>query len=205
MRILYNIVFSGKTVPDKNPGIIRENLMNLLKTNEKGIERFFSGKPIIIRDNLDFESAERVKQTFEKAGAICSLEPVNVSDNNNKPQPLIAQRYVKTADGKNMIITNIEIIPGKTIVDHFGLVSGSTIRTKHAGKDLMAALKNLIGGELKGYTLLLQEARQEAMNRMIEQAGRLGANAVVNVRFSTASMARGAAELLVYGTAVRVK
>jgi len=205
MRILYNIVFFFFFVPDINPGTIRENLMNLLKTNEKGIDRFFSGKPIIIRENLDFESAERVKQTFEKAGAICTLEPVNVSDDNNKPQPLIAQRYIKTADGKNMIITNIEIIPGKTIVDHFGLVSGSTIRAKHAGKDLMAALKNLIGGELKGYTVLLQEARQEAMNRMIEQAGRLGANAVVNVRFSTASVAQGAAELLVYGTAVRVK
>jgi len=205
MRILYNIVFAGKTVPGKNLSEIRGRLMELLKTNEKGIDRFFSGKPIIIRENLDFESAERVKQTFEKAGAICTLEPVNVSDEKTPPQLLVAQRYVKTADGKNIIITNIESIPGKTIVDHFGLVSGSTIRAKHVGRDIMASLKNLVGGELKGYTELLQESRKQAMDRMIQQALQLGANAIVNIRFSTSSVAQGAAELYVYGTAVRVK
>ncbi|MGB2956464.1 MAG: YbjQ family protein [Anaerolineales bacterium] len=104
-----------------------------------------------------------------------------------------------------MIITNIETVPGKTIVEHFGLVSGSTIRAKHVGRDLMAGLKNLVGGELKGYTQLLHESRQQAMDRMIEQARQLGANAIVNVRFSTSSVAQGAAELYAYGTAVHIK
>lgn len=104
-----------------------------------------------------------------------------------------------------MIITNIETVPGKTIVEHFGLVSGSTIRAKHVGRDIMAGLKNLVGGELKGYTQLLHESRQQAVERMIEQARQLGANAVVNVRFSTSSVAQGAAELYAYGTAVHIK
>jgi len=103
-----------------------------------------------------------------------------------------------------MIITNIETVPGKTIVEHFGLVSGSTIRAKHVGRDIMAGLKNLVGGELKGYTQLLHESRQQALERMIEQARQLGANAVVNVRFSTSSVAQGAAELYAYGTAVYI-
>ncbi len=104
-----------------------------------------------------------------------------------------------------MIVTNIESVPGKQIVEHFGLVAGSTIRAKHIGRDIMASLKNLVGGELKGYTELLQESRAQAMERMIAQARQLGANAVVNVRFSTSSVAQGAAELYVYGTAVRVE
>jgi uncharacterized protein YbjQ (UPF0145 family) len=104
-----------------------------------------------------------------------------------------------------MIITNIESVPGKTIVEHFGLVSGSTIRAKHVGRDLMAGLKNLVGGELKGYTQLLHESRQQAIDRMIEQSRQLGANAIINVRFSTSSVAQGAAELYAYGTAVRIK
>lgn len=104
-----------------------------------------------------------------------------------------------------MILTNVEIVPGKTIVEHFGLVSGSTIRAKHVGRDLMASLKNIVGGELKGYTQLLQESRRQATERMIEQARELGANAIVNVRFSTSSVAQGAAELYAYGTAVRVE
>jgi uncharacterized protein YbjQ (UPF0145 family) len=104
-----------------------------------------------------------------------------------------------------MIITNIENVPGKTVVEHFGLVSGSTIRAKHVGRDLMASLKNLVGGELKGYTQLLQESRKQAMDRLIEQARQLGANAIVNIRFSTSSVAQGAAELYTYGTAVRVE
>jgi uncharacterized protein YbjQ (UPF0145 family) len=112
---------------------------------------------------------------------------------------------LKIIDGGKMIITNIETIPGKTIVEHFGLVSGSTIRAKHVGRDIMAGLKNLVGGELKGYTQLLHESRQQALERMIEQARQLGANAVVNVRFSTSSVAQGAAELYAYGTAVNIK
>jgi len=104
-----------------------------------------------------------------------------------------------------MHVTNIETIPGKTIVEHFGLVQGSTVRAKHIGRDFMAGLKNLVGGELKGYTELLSEARDEALQRMIREAKLMGANAVVNVRFATSSVAQGAAELFAYGTAVRVE
>lgn len=103
-----------------------------------------------------------------------------------------------------MIVTNTETIPGKTISEHFGLVSGNTIRAKHVGRDIMAGLKNIVGGELKGYTALLQESRDQATARMVAQAKQLGANAIVNVRFSTSSITQGAAELYVYGTAVRV-
>ena len=103
-----------------------------------------------------------------------------------------------------MIITNIESIPNRKIVDHFGVVSGSTVRAKHVGRDMMAGIKNVFGGELKGYTELLSESREEAMDRMTAQAKSLGANAIVNVRFSTSSVAAGAAELYVYGTAVKI-
>lgn len=102
-----------------------------------------------------------------------------------------------------MIVTNTETVPGKQIAEMYGLVSGSTVRTKHLGRDLMAGLKNLVGGELVGYTELLNDARQEAYKRMCDQAKALGANGVVNVRFSTASVAAGASEIYVYGTAVR--
>lgn len=104
-----------------------------------------------------------------------------------------------------MEITNIENIPGKTIVEHFGVVLGSSVRAKHAGRDLMAGLKNIVGGELAGYTELLRESREEAQTRMIAQAKSVGANAIVNVRFSTSSITAGAAEILCYGTAVKVK
>lgn len=104
-----------------------------------------------------------------------------------------------------MIITNVQTVPGKTIAEHFGLVSGSTVRAKHIGRDIMASLKNIVGGELKGYSELLAEARNEATNRMVEQARGMGANAIVNVRFATSSVAQGASEIYVYGTAVRVE
>lgn len=104
-----------------------------------------------------------------------------------------------------MILTNLQTVPGKTIIEHYGLVAGSTVRAKHVGRDIAASFKNLVGGELKGYTELLNESRTESMNRMMAQARALGANAVVNVRFSTSSVAQGAAELYVYGTAVRVE
>jgi uncharacterized protein YbjQ (UPF0145 family) len=103
-----------------------------------------------------------------------------------------------------MIISNIETVPGKTITEFYGVATGSTVRAKHIGRDFMAGLKNMLGGELKGYTELLQEARDEALERMQSQAESMGANAVVNVRFSTSSIAQGAAELFAYGTAVRV-
>ena len=104
-----------------------------------------------------------------------------------------------------MILTNIETIPGKKIVEHYGIVAGSTVRAKHIGKDIMASLKNMVGGELKGYTELLQESRAEATSRMVAQAQQLGANAVVNVRFTTSSVAQGASEILAYGTAVLIE
>jgi uncharacterized protein YbjQ (UPF0145 family) len=104
-----------------------------------------------------------------------------------------------------MLISNLEMISGKTITTHLGLVQGSSVRSKHAGRDLMAGLKNIFGGELKGYTELLQESRAQAMERMQQQAENIGANAVLNIRFSTSSIAQGAAELFVYGTAVVVE
>lgn len=104
-----------------------------------------------------------------------------------------------------MILTNVNTVPGKKIVEHFGIVQGSTVRAKHVGKDILASFKNLVGGELKGYTELLHESREEAVKRMTEQAKQLGANAVVNIRFATSSVAQGAAELFAYGTAVRVE
>jgi uncharacterized protein YbjQ (UPF0145 family) len=105
----------------------------------------------------------------------------------------------------DMLLTNTEEIPGKRITAFYGVVSGSTVRAKHAGRDIMAGFKNIFGGELKGYTELLQESRDEAIRRMKAQARQLGANAVVNVRFSTSSVAAGAAEIYVYGTAVTVE
>jgi len=104
-----------------------------------------------------------------------------------------------------MFLTNTEEVPGKKITAFYGVVSGSTVRAKHAGRDLMAGIKNVFGGELKGYTELLQESRDEAIDRMKSQAKQLGANAVVNVRFSTSSVAAGASEIYVYGTAVSVE
>ena len=101
-------------------------------------------------------------------------------------------------------ISNIEQIPGKKIIEFYGVATGSTVRAKHLGKDILAGFKNLVGGELKSYTELLVEARQEALQRMVLEAQSMGANAVVNVRFSTSSVAQGAAELFAYGTAVRV-
>ena len=104
-----------------------------------------------------------------------------------------------------MLISNLELVPGKKIVQHLGLVQGSTVRSKHFGRDLMAGLKNVFGGELKGYTELLEDSRQEALERIQQQAAAIGANAVINVRFSTSSVAQGASEIFVYGTAVVVE
>jgi uncharacterized protein YbjQ (UPF0145 family) len=104
-----------------------------------------------------------------------------------------------------MLITNIEYLPNREIVEHFGIVSGSSVRAKHVGRDIAAGLKNIFGGELKGYTELLGESRSEATQRMVAQAESLGANAILNVRYSTSSVAAGAAELYVYGTAVKVR
>lgn len=104
-----------------------------------------------------------------------------------------------------MILTNIETVPGYAITEQFGMVSGSTVRAKNFAKDMMAGVKNFVGGELKGYTELLEEARKEAISRMQEQAKRLGANAIINVRFATSAITSGAAEVYAYGTAVKVE
>ena len=103
-----------------------------------------------------------------------------------------------------MLISNTETIPGYTIRELKGLVQGNTVRAKHAGRDIAAGFKNLVGGEIKGYTELLTESRQEALQRMLAQAEQLGANAVVNVRFTTSAVTSGASELYAYGTAVIV-
>lgn len=101
-----------------------------------------------------------------------------------------------------MLLSNLEIVPGRKVKEHLGLVQGSTVRAKHVGRDIAASFKNVFGGELRGYTELLNDSRQEAINRMSEQAQAIGANAVLNVRFSTSSLTQGAAELFVYGSAV---
>ncbi|WP_286744281.1 YbjQ family protein, partial [Aquabacterium sp. UBA2148] len=101
-----------------------------------------------------------------------------------------------------MIVSNLEVLPGQRVVKHLGLAQGSTVRAKHAGKDFLAGLKNIVGGELKAYTELMKEAREEAVKRMVEEARSMGANAVLNVRFTTTSITMGAAEILAYGSAV---
>ncbi|MCA9244820.1 MAG: YbjQ family protein [Phycisphaerales bacterium] len=103
-----------------------------------------------------------------------------------------------------MILVNTETIPGRQIREVKGLVQGNTIRAKHLGRDIAAGLKNLVGGELRGYTELLTEARRQAIERMMAQAQELGANAIVNVRFTTSAVTQGAAELYAYGTAVTI-
>jgi uncharacterized protein YbjQ (UPF0145 family) len=104
-----------------------------------------------------------------------------------------------------MLVVNTETIPGYRITVIKGLVQGSTVRSKHLGRDIAAGFKNLVGGELKGYTQLLNEARREALSRMMAQAQELGANAVLNVRYSTSAITQGASELFAYGTAVTVE
>ncbi len=102
------------------------------------------------------------------------------------------------------MITTTDELPNLRVLQHFGVVSGSTVRSKHFGRDMFAGIKNIFGGELKGYTELMEESRVEATQRMLAQAAALGANAVIGVRFATSSIAQGAAEIYVYGTAVRV-
>jgi uncharacterized protein YbjQ (UPF0145 family) len=104
-----------------------------------------------------------------------------------------------------MPFSNTETLPGSSIVRSHGVVTGSTVRAKNVFKDIGAGFKNIVGGELKAYTELLQESRNEALYRMCAEASSRGANAVVNVRFATSSVAGGAAELLAYGTAVTVE
>jgi uncharacterized protein YbjQ (UPF0145 family) len=104
-----------------------------------------------------------------------------------------------------MITVTSETIPGKKIVKTFGLVRGNTIRARHIGNDILAGLRNLIGGEIMEYTKLMAESREQAIDRMNQEAERMGANAVIGIRFTTSVIMGGAAELLSYGTAVYVE
>ena len=103
-----------------------------------------------------------------------------------------------------MIVSTSENIPNKNIVEVLGVVEGSTVRAKHIGKDILAGFKNLVGGEVKQYTELLNDAREEAMSRMKESAENIGADAVVNVRIVTSMVSQMASEILIYGTAVKL-
>jgi uncharacterized protein YbjQ (UPF0145 family) len=104
-----------------------------------------------------------------------------------------------------MIVTTTESIKGKRIVRTLGLARGNTIRARHIGRDIMALLRNIVGGEITDYTKLLAESREQSLDRMTTEARRLGANAVVGVRFATSVLMGGAAELMAYGTAVVVE
>jgi uncharacterized protein YbjQ (UPF0145 family) len=103
-----------------------------------------------------------------------------------------------------MILTTTESIAGKRIVRTLGLVRGNTIRARHIGRDILAAMRNVVGGEISEYTKLLAEAREQALDRLVEEAEALGADAVICLRFQTTEMMQAAAELLVYGTAVQL-
>jgi uncharacterized protein YbjQ (UPF0145 family) len=104
-----------------------------------------------------------------------------------------------------MLLSTTETIHGKKIVKHLGLVRGNTIRARHIGRDIMAGLRNVVGGEVTDYTKMMAEAREQSIDRMIEEAQKLGANAIVGVKFSTTEMMQHAAEIMVYGTAVEVE
>lgn len=103
-----------------------------------------------------------------------------------------------------MIVVTVEQIEGRRITETMGLVRGSTIRARHVGHDIMAALRSIVGGEIRDYTLMLAQAREESLQRMIDQAEKLGANAIVGARFVTSMVLSGAAEIVAYGTAVKV-
>jgi uncharacterized protein YbjQ (UPF0145 family) len=104
-----------------------------------------------------------------------------------------------------MILSTTDEIAGKEITGVLGLVRGNTIRARHVGKDIMAGLKNIVGGEITDYTKMMAESREQSIDRMIEEAKNLGADAIVGIRFTTSSVMQGAAELMVYGTAVRLR
>jgi uncharacterized protein YbjQ (UPF0145 family) len=104
-----------------------------------------------------------------------------------------------------MLLATTDTICGKTICKHLGLVRGNTIRARHIGRDIMAKVKNVVGGEISDYTKLMGESREQAIDRMVEEAQDLGANAIIGVRFSTSEVMDSAAEILVYGTAVIVE
>jgi uncharacterized protein YbjQ (UPF0145 family) len=104
-----------------------------------------------------------------------------------------------------MMVSNTENIPGKKVVRIVGVVKGNTVRARHIGRDILAVFKNIVGGEIEEYTKLIAEAREQSLDRMTDEAESLGANAVVNVRFTTSYIMQNASEILAYGTAVVVE
>ena len=104
-----------------------------------------------------------------------------------------------------MIMVNTDSIAGKKIIKNLGLVKGNTIRARHLGRDIMAGFRHMVGGEISDYTKMMAEAREQALDRMAEEAEKRGANAIIGLRFSTSYIMSGAAEILVYGTAVLVE
>jgi uncharacterized protein YbjQ (UPF0145 family) len=104
-----------------------------------------------------------------------------------------------------MILVTINEVPGKTIKKNLGLVRGNTIRARHLGRDISAALKNIVGGEITDYTKMMAESREQSLDRMVEEAESLGANAVIGIRFTTSMIMQSASEILAYGTAVIVE
>jgi uncharacterized protein YbjQ (UPF0145 family) len=104
-----------------------------------------------------------------------------------------------------MIMVTTDFVPGKTIKKTFGLVRGNTIRARHLGRDIVAFLRNIVGGEIKDYTKMMAESREQAIDRMIGEAEELGANAIINIRFTTSMIMQSASEILAYGTAVIVE
>jgi uncharacterized protein YbjQ (UPF0145 family) len=221
----FNVVFKGELLPGVDPAEARKTVAQLLKVDAAKAEQLLGGQPTVLRRDVDLQTAEKIQRALQNAGAACELASLDGEAPSTETAPgdapsappqadgvpggegisdkEVVNHYFETEDGHQMVVTNIETIPGKTIVEHFGLVSGSTIRAKHIGRDLMASLKNLVGGELKGYTQLMAESRSQATERMIAQARQIGANAIINVRYSTSSVAQGAAELYAYGTAVK--
>ena len=103
-----------------------------------------------------------------------------------------------------IITSNTDTIPGKKVKQILGVVKGNTIRARHVGRDIAAGFKNLVGGEIKSYTEMISKAREEAFNRMVNEANELGADAVINIRFTTSAVMAGASEILAYGTAVKL-
>jgi uncharacterized protein YbjQ (UPF0145 family) len=110
-----------------------------------------------------------------------------------------------TRSRSNMLITTTDTISGREVAETFGIVRGSTVRAKHIGTDIVASLRNLVGGEITGYSSLLAGAREQAIDRMTDEARRMGANAVIGFRMETSTIMGGASEILAYGTAVRLK
>ena len=113
--------------------------------------------------------------------------------------------FIITQNKPQMIITNTETVPQREIIEILGIARGSTVRARNVGRDIFAGLKSIIGGEIEEYTKLQAQSREQAMQRLIQDAAQLGADAVVNVRFNTSQIMQGASEMLAYGTAVKLK